>query len=211
MRLTESQVRGIVAGILREGAHTVYPDPDRKISDAIDAIGEKIRRDVAADPDFDIARNYVEPEPEFDEDGPGPVNRDREEIQLLFYDKYKSSIKLISRLMKRQAQLLAPVVLRDKERLMAGLVGRGLLQNIENFTGEVDEELEQYPAYVGDEVFGSLDGLETGIVLCLDMLLFPAPNEHPRRRANRLSELTDALVYGNLLGLYNYVRPSLRS
>jgi hypothetical protein len=120
-------------------------------------------------------------------------------------------VKLIAHLMKRQAQLLAPVVLRDKERLMAGLVGRGLLQNIENFTGEVDEELEQSPAYVDDEVFGSLDRLETGIVTSLDMLLFPAPNEHPRRRANQLSELTDELVYGTLLGLYNYVRPSLRS
>ena len=207
MRLTEAQIRRTVRGILREATYPDYPEPDRKISAVIDSIGEKIRREVAADPYFDIARNYAEPE---DDEQGYPGERDRDDILGLFVREHMREVMLIARLMTRQAQLLAPIVLRDKDRLKAGLPSNIVLQRLESFTGEIDDVLDQSPAYVDDEVFGSLDRLETGIIICLDALLFPAPNEHPSRRANQLSELTDERVYHTLLGLYNYTRPSLR-
>jgi hypothetical protein len=191
MRPTEAQIRRTVRGILREGLYPDLPEPDRRISGAIDAIGEKIRREVENNPGFDILRHR--------------------QILDLFVREHMREIKIIARLMTRQAQLLAPILLRDKERLKAGLTSNIVLQNIENFAGEIDDELEKDPTYVDDEIFGSLDRLETGIVKCIDTLMFQSPSYPPRRRANHLSELTDEIVYSTLLGIHSYLRPSLRS
>jgi len=212
MRLTEAQIRRTVRGILREGVYPDLPEPDRKISAAIDQIGEKIRREVENDPDFDIARNYEEPEDLVDDDGaPGPGYRDREEIETLFYNKHTKSIKLISRFIRRQAQLIAPIVLRDKERIKADLPDNPdhyARQTLERFTGDLRAEVaENPPEYAYSEALSDVPLIEQYIVRSLDHFLFPEPGWGSSKR---LSEMTDAMVYSLYLDIGPYTTPEYR-